>query len=260
MMSRRFLLLAGTFVFVSCGSENSDPDCSGSDLSLRVWSSSEALCGQPTGVVELEASGGAGTFTYSINGRDFQEEPIFTGLTAGNYAVTVMDGIGCELVETIVVDLKSIHIEVSVEDQTDAGCGGSEGTITLSATGGEEPYAFNVDGGTFSASPYLESLTAGSHLVEVQDVSGCVATLEVEVLAGTSLQAEVMPIVSSNCAIGGCHGDTQAPLLTSKEAVMANASKIQERTASGAMPPTGKLPDEEIVLISCWVNDGARNN
>lgn len=246
-------------LWFSCGSDSADT-CSATDLILTVSATNVDLCDQSTGVVELQASGGTGSYLYSIDGQNFQEENTFEGLSAGDYTVVVMDGEKCQSSGTAVVEMKTSEVVVTVEEQTTAGCSEAEGTVTLSASGGDEPYQFNIDDGDFSSNELIQNLETGTHTAGAQDANGCVSTVAVYVLSGVSLESQVMPIIESNCAISGCHGDTQAPLFTSKGAVISNASKIQERTEAGSMPPTGKLPDDEIALISCWVNDGAKNN
>jgi hypothetical protein len=47
------------------------------------------------GSITVTASGGTGTLTYSKDGTTFQTSNVFTGLTAGDYTITVKDANGC---------------------------------------------------------------------------------------------------------------------------------------------------------------------
>ena len=74
--------------------------------------------------------------------------------------------------------------------------------------------------------------------------------------------SDIQPITQTNCAISGCHvqGGT-SPELTSFEKVAARAADVARETQSGHMPPasSGKsLSVEEIKMISCWVQQGAK--
>lgn len=64
-----------------------------------------AIC-EENGQLLVEASGGTGTYEYSIdNGINFQEENIFEDLEAGSYDVIVRDDGGCQsLVSVVVID------------------------------------------------------------------------------------------------------------------------------------------------------------
>ncbi len=75
-----------------------------------------------------------------------------------------------------------------------------------------------------------------------------------------SYKSQVEPIISQSCAVTGCHGDDQGPLFTSLEAVQNNSTKIQTEVLNGTMPPIGTLPEEDIKLINCWINQGAKDN
>ncbi len=56
---------------------------------------SETICGTNAGQIEITATGGSGSYEYSIDGETFTTEAIFSGLNAGSYTVDVRDG-GCE--------------------------------------------------------------------------------------------------------------------------------------------------------------------
>ncbi|MBC7688852.1 MAG: hypothetical protein H7211_11805 [Aquabacterium sp.] len=78
--------------------------------------------------------------------------------------------------------------------------------------------------------------------------------------------ADISPIITSKCAIPGCHDANgasnpagfvflnYAQLSAKKDRI--NARVIMERT----MPPTGPLSDAEINKIKCWIGNGAPNN
>jgi hypothetical protein len=88
-----------------------------------------------------------------------------------------------------------------------------------------------------------------------------------------SLQYDLQPIFSSECAISGCHaaGDHK-PYLVADSAytnivsggfvntILPSNSILYQEISSGAMPPGGKLPDTDINLVLDWIKNGAPNN
>lgn len=75
----------------------------------------------------------------------------------------------------------------------------------------------------------------------------------------------VQPIISTNCAVSGCHdGNTPGlPNWNIFDNVQANAALIKERTSNRTMPPSSSgitLTAEKINSIACWVDSGAQNN
>ena len=75
---------------------------------------------------------------------------------------------------------------------------------------------------------------------------------------GVSWSSSVSSIISTSCAISGCHipGTGRANFLD-PATVQANAEDIKTRTGNRTMPQTGSLTDEQIEHIACWVDDGA---
>mgnify|MGYP001819713217 CR=1 FL=1 len=80
-----------------------------------------------------------------------------------------------------------------------------------------------------------------------------------------SYQQTILPILTENCSIPGCH-DGSNPLLpdwTVFANVQVAAPQIKERTGDRTMPPSnsGKiLSAQQVDDIACWVDSGAQNN
>jgi len=79
-----------------------------------------------------------------------------------------------------------------------------------------------------------------------------------------SLEDDIQPIVTTNCAISGCHiSGGQPPDLSSRQQIANRATRIKVRTQNGSMPPPSSglsLSNQEIKQISCWVDAGANQN
>lgn len=86
--------------------------------------------------------------------------------------------------------------------------------------------------------------------------------------SNTTYSATINPIITSNCAISGCHaGPTpQSGLDLNKVQdlqTIARDGRLMGRitgSAGSIMPPTGKLPQCEIDKIGKWVDNGSQNN
>ena len=83
------------FFALSCGGGDDDQspaadECANNPVVGIVESQTDANVGQHNGSVTVSVTGASGSYLYSINGGvDFQVSPIFFGLTAGNYTITV---------------------------------------------------------------------------------------------------------------------------------------------------------------------------
>ncbi|HAA12877.1 MAG TPA: hypothetical protein DCE41_14755 [Cytophagales bacterium] len=78
-----------------------------------------------------------------------------------------------------------------------------------------------------------------------------------------SLEAEVLPIIETNCTVAGCHVvGTSLPHFETTDQVIAFAVQIDHRIRHWDMPPRPAefLAREDMKTIQCWVQQGALDN
>lgn len=135
---------------------------------------SDVLCnGNATGSIAATLSGGTTPYAYSwSNGQTFSSA---TGLAAGNYSLTVTDMNGCSATGSDTVNESSaISITSAV---TNASCGLSDGSVTVSASGGNSPYTYAWLNGQTGAT--ATGLPAGTESVAVADINSCTDTFDI---------------------------------------------------------------------------------
>lgn len=262
----RFLVAVsflGALVFLaSCTNETEDglaSDCSNSTLTLEVSSTTEAGC-NVSGSITVVGSGGEGTIEYSIDGTTFSASSTFSDLSAGSYQITAMDANGCQvsIAATVEAAAGSVSLEVA---STNTGCGEENGTVTATGSGADGSFEYSIDGSNFTANNIFTDLASGEYTVTVRS-GDCEATRTVQITSDVTLSGNIMPIISANCGITGCHGNAVSPRLNSTQDIIAAAARIQARTSARTMPPASRSPlsDQQIQDILCWVEDGATNN
>lgn len=258
-----FLILL-TSIWMGCSDDSEDPavDCSSSDLSISLDSQTAAGCTDP-GSLTFSATGGTEPYTYSIDAVNFQNSPTFTGLAAGSYTAVVIDANNCDDQTSVQLAAGGDAIILSI-NSSESDCESNTGSLTVNASGGDGSYEYAIDGGAPQSSNSFNGLSSGSHTIIVTDGSGCSSTSEQIISTNTSWENDIMPIISSNCAVSGCHNGSNSsiPNWSVLSNVQASAGNIQSRTTARTMPPAGRsqLSDSDIALIACWVEDGAKNN
>jgi hypothetical protein len=75
-----------------------------------------------------------------------------------------------------------------------------------------------------------------------------------------SWQSDILPIMVNSCATEKCHDGITRRDWTNYDEVKKYAVSIKKRTQDKSMPFDGPLPQDQIDLIACWVNNGAENN
>jgi hypothetical protein len=252
------------FVLYTGCSSNDDPgpvDCNASNLALTFTATNPTGCGSTDGSITASATGGSAPYQYAIGNQPFGSSPNFTGLGAGTYELKLKDGNGCERSVPVTLTLPGSNLSFTVT-LNESGCKTNNGMITVNATGGSTPYTYRLNDGAPSSSSVFSNLAAGTYNVKVTDNANCSFTQSVQVLNGTKF-SEVKTIIENKCAVSGCHvsGGGAPMALTTFAAIKENAARIKAVTQSGEMPKGGpKLPQSELDVIACWVDDGALNN
>ena len=96
------------------------------------------LCdGLNTGSITINATGGASSYSYSINsGISFQLSNSFSNLPVNTYNIVVSDTNGCTASDSATITSPS-PIQINSTASTPASCGGiNNGSLTINASGG----------------------------------------------------------------------------------------------------------------------------
>src|SRR5690606_29321679 len=123
----------------------------------------------------LFVTGGTSPFTYIWSNT--ATTSAINNLAAGTYSVTITDALGCEGVDTFVIN-NSDALFINA-NYVNASCNGFDnGSITVIASGGSGNYSFawSPNGQT---TQNLSGLEAGTYTVTATDANGCSATTTV---------------------------------------------------------------------------------
>ncbi|UKN01759.1 gliding motility-associated C-terminal domain-containing protein [Paracrocinitomix mangrovi] len=169
-------------------------------VSGSITNSTNPLClNSCDGTITASGSGGAGGYTYSLNGQAFQASGNYTGLCAGNYTIVVQDAAGCQFTLAPVTLTNPTDVTLVEVSTTPATCGGSDGIAEVLAGGGTPPYDYDI-GGASQTSPIFTGLSAGSYTVTVTDDNGCTETVNVTIVDAAGPTLVVDSQTNVNCA------------------------------------------------------------
>lgn len=260
MINTRFtyncFLLAITFSIAGCTYETIESNLCTSIPNIDALNILGTECGKATGSIEVVSSSET-PVTFSIDGVTFQESNLFTGLNAKSYTVTIKTDLGCTTSQSAIIEnLNGINILLT---SSPSGCNSSNGTISVSASGGQGPNTYVLNGSGSQSGTLFSGLASGKYTVLATDANGCSVQQTIDVISGQSFSS-IKSIISANCATSNCHGGSISPDLRNNQNIQTNATKIATLTANGRMPPLGELSSSQIREIACWVNDGAPIN
>ncbi|MBL7862631.1 MAG: hypothetical protein JNJ65_15805 [Cyclobacteriaceae bacterium] len=245
---------------------NDKISCEDSDLSISVSSKLDvSSCKAIDGVITVQASGGKPGYDFSLNGGIYQTNPQFENLAPGIYEIQVKDFLGCKASVSIELTAPNSTLNASIVIQSDDQCLTNNGSISVTGQGGTGVYQFQLGSNGFSTTGTFENLKHGIYSVIIKDSEDCQKVLNVTVprgLTGVRYATEIKPIFDANCNLSGCHGSgTGSRDWTNFSNIRNRAAQIKARTVNKSMPIGGfVLTQEEIDLISCWVDDGTPDN
>ncbi|PRZ26214.1 T9SS type B sorting domain-containing protein [Flavobacterium granuli] len=200
-------------------------------------------------VVDLPTGGQGSNYSYILNyvsadpvfSSAPQANPIFSGLAAGIYTVTVVDGLNCVSQPTadIIID-EPTKVEATLVLASGITCKDAA-TLTLSASGGTGKYEYSTDKnfttplGTFTVSETF-SVGLGDHQYYVRDEKGCVSFISNNVTIN-----EITPlslVLDLTNAVVYCKGDASATIDASATGGLGNYSYTLLDSAKNPIRPS----------------------
>ena len=147
-------------------------------LAVAVSEKEAIKCaGGKTAALSVQVTGGKGPYKYTWNNPALTgEQP--TGVQAGDYQLTVTDAAG--VFSTATYSVKQPEpLSVSVQVQSPASLGNTDGKAIAQAKGGSGVFTFKWDNN--ETAYQAAKLATGQHSVTVTDANGCSATGTVKI-------------------------------------------------------------------------------
>jgi len=163
-----------------------------------------------TGSFDVVTTGGVSPYDYVLMSGSTQVASFddvagtqsFTGLDAGTYIINVLDNDSCPGTATITIN-ETTGPTLGAPTIVDATCGQSDGSITLSPSGGTGTYTYNWNTTPVQTTVTATGLLAASYDVTVTDGNSCTitATISVSNIGGPTITA-----TSTNASCGQSNG------------------------------------------------------
>jgi hypothetical protein len=175
-----------------------------SPLSLEAIATDLSCFGNNTGEIDvLQVMGGTGSFSYSLDGINYQSGSNFPGLAAGTYTITVKDVAGC-----MNTNVQTIHepseLTASIAT-TNASCFDyQDGSLTIAGSGGTAAYIYSIGNESIlQNSTSFDHLAAGEYTLFVVDSKGCIY----QTTATIGQPSSIIPIATTtNSTCGNSNG------------------------------------------------------
>ena len=219
-----------------------------SGITAYISAQTNVSCaGDATGTATVNATGGNGTLTYSWNTIPVQTTAIATGLTAGNYTVTITDANTCSIQKQVIITEPNA-IATSITSQTDVLCyGNNTGAVTVSASGGTGILSYSWDTVPVQTTATATGLVAGTYNLTVTDANLCPKIQTVTITEpSASLSSSISNSTNVSC-FGGNDGSATASVLGGTAPYSYSWNTVPVQTLATA---TGLKAGNYSVLIS----------
>lgn len=220
-----------------------------SSLSIIVTSTDDTICGGSNGTATVTATGGSTPYQYQwSNGATTS---FISNLPSQIYSITVTDNVGCARTSYAVINAPQSLILTSATTQ--ANCNVADGSATITASGGTNPYIYHWSNGSTNSTN--DSLTAGIYVVTVTDSLGCSGSTAVPVSNSSGLT--VVPSVNNATCYGGSNGSISLSVsggATPYTYSWSNGSTATAITNLSAGPYEIIVTDADTCLVTQTIN------
>ncbi|MFH1320460.1 MAG: M4 family metallopeptidase [Bacteroidota bacterium] len=166
----------------------------------------DETCGNSDGEASVTVSGGVAPYSYLWDDPGSQTTSTVTGLYSNTYSVVITDANGCTA--NGIVTVNNLAPSVSISSSTDVSCyGGSDGSATLTASGGTPPYIYLWNDPGSQTTATATGLVSGTYTVSVTDTAGCVVDIIVTINEPPLI---TLTVSSIDASCGNADGEASA--------------------------------------------------
>lgn len=159
------------------------------------YSLTHEICAGHNGTIQVIASAGTPPYAYAWSHGPTTAN--VSGLSAGNYVVTVTDAVGCFSFKYIYIS-DTPHYNVSLTT-TEERCQDTKGSATIVVTGGTAPYTYQWSHGPNTSQ--VTNLDAGYYTCTISDATGCTTVQGANIVRNSQIYAYLSQS-PENCSAG----------------------------------------------------------
>lgn len=176
------------------------------DVTITITPTQPTCFGSCNGVLSAVVVGGTPGYTLTWSNGPVGNPN--AALCAGNYTLFVVDTKGCTKSATATITSPA-SITLTQNTSSTSCAGSSDGSATITASGGTAPYSFQV-GATTNTTGIFSGLSAGAYICNVTDANGCNLSINFSIVSPIALSAAITGLQSSCNACTGASTVTPA--------------------------------------------------
>lgn len=158
------------------------------------------------GQASSNVSGGTPAYSFTWSPINVNASSV-SGLSAGNYTLTIKDSKGCKLAQTFTItEPPSLTYSIG---HTDEFCVNADGSATVNVNGGNGGYTYSWTTTPAQTSSVAANLATGTYSVFISDIKGCSNSGQVTIGNISNVSGKITSQVNVSCN-GSCNGSATA--------------------------------------------------
>ena len=177
--------------------------------SVVIQTQDVSCFGMTNGTAQVTMTGLTGPYSFAFDGGAYNASNAASNLAPGIHTVSVLNSIGCDTLLSFEI-YEPQPLQIGELDRNNVSCfGGSDGSITVQATGGYGTYSYEWNTNPVQSMETASGLVSGNYTVTVTDENGCTSNLSLMV-------GEPLPLVNNfNVTQPSCNGFNNGSIQTS---------------------------------------------
>jgi gliding motility-associated-like protein len=178
-----------------------------SGLSATISNHVNETCSNSNGSATVHANGGTLPYTYLWSNIPAQTTSVLQNVHAGTYYVTVTDSNHCIAIDTVILTNSPAPV-ATITTFTNASCGLSNGSATVSVTGSATPFSYIWNTSPIQHTQTASGIPGGNYFVTVSDANSCTATATITIITSQGPLVTLLDTVNASCG----HSDGSADI------------------------------------------------
>src|SRR5882757_9969471 len=147
-------------------------------------STNPSSCNGQNGMIIVTPSGGTSPYSYSFDGAPWIHSDFYITNGPSSHTVAVKDATGATVTTTVLLSNNGDQPDIQYTNLAPpSGCGKSDGSVSVRASGGTPPYTYSIDNISWQSSGIFTNMSAGGYILYVKDANGCIRSI-LDLVAG----------------------------------------------------------------------------
>src|ERR1017187_122587 len=201
-----------------------------------IQSEVEELCfGASTGSLTVNVTSNSLPLAYVWSTNPVQTTSTASNLVAGTYILTVTDVNGCTSTYTDSVT-QPTQIHAAITDSTEASCNTSNGSATVTATGGTGGFTYIWNTNPVQTTNVASNIPAATYIVTVTDANNCTATASITITQTNGITSSITAHTNVLCNGGTTGSLTVTGVGSASYTYVWNTNPVQNTATASHLP------------------------